>query len=230
MRNMKEYQRWILRPHRYVVEEMKLDIPHDKFDNLFNMGTNLGGYDAWNHLSWIMDYPHWSNEFLNFSLGPLAVLLKEHEAPLRKTRQFFHHEALIMLYKEIDEGRIDKKMHRDIEVDLLMNFNDRFGHMIEEDEGLKYAWKIDNNPPYVEDFRLAFYESVIAVTEKEMNKAGGSELDEILTKLIEDNPDQFAAAKEKPKLANWFVGQVMKATNGQADAADVREKVAGLLS
>jgi aspartyl-tRNA(Asn)/glutamyl-tRNA(Gln) amidotransferase subunit B len=35
--------------------------------------------------------------------------------------------------------------------------------------------------------------------------------------VIAANPEKVAEAKAKPKLASWFVGQVMKATQGKAD-------------
>ncbi len=37
------------------------------------------------------------------------------------------------------------------------------------------------------------------------------------------NPDKVAAAKEKPNMAGWFVGQVMKATGGKANPKAVNE-------
>jgi len=37
------------------------------------------------------------------------------------------------------------------------------------------------------------------------------------------NPDKVAAAKEKPSMAGWFVGQVMKATGGKANPKAVNE-------
>jgi aspartyl-tRNA(Asn)/glutamyl-tRNA(Gln) amidotransferase subunit B len=40
------------------------------------------------------------------------------------------------------------------------------------------------------------------------------------------NPDQVTKAKENPKLAGWFVGQVMKATGGKANPKAVNELVA----
>jgi aspartyl-tRNA(Asn)/glutamyl-tRNA(Gln) amidotransferase subunit B len=39
--------------------------------------------------------------------------------------------------------------------------------------------------------------------------------------VIAANPDKAAAAKAKPALAGWFVGQVMKATGGKANPATV---------
>ncbi len=44
--------------------------------------------------------------------------------------------------------------------------------------------------------------------------------------VIADNPDQVAKAKANPKLAGWFVGQVMKATGGKANPKAVSELVA----
>ncbi|MEQ6248401.1 Asp-tRNA(Asn)/Glu-tRNA(Gln) amidotransferase subunit GatB [Sulfitobacter sp. HNIBRBA3233] len=44
--------------------------------------------------------------------------------------------------------------------------------------------------------------------------------------IIAGNPDQVAKAKENPKLAGWFVGQVMKATGGKANPKVVNQLVA----
>lgn len=44
--------------------------------------------------------------------------------------------------------------------------------------------------------------------------------------IIAANPDQVAAVKEKPKTFGWFVGQVMKATGGKANPAQVNALVA----
>ena len=47
--------------------------------------------------------------------------------------------------------------------------------------------------------------------------------------VIADNPAQVAKAKENPKLAGWFVGQVMKATGGKANPKAVNEIVSAKL-
>ncbi len=44
--------------------------------------------------------------------------------------------------------------------------------------------------------------------------------------IIADNPDQVEKAKQNPKLAGWFVGQVMKATGGKANPKAVNQIVA----
>ncbi len=43
--------------------------------------------------------------------------------------------------------------------------------------------------------------------------------------VIAANPDQVEKAKANPKLAGWFVGQVMKATGGKANPKAVNEMV-----
>ncbi|MGA0606916.1 Asp-tRNA(Asn)/Glu-tRNA(Gln) amidotransferase subunit GatB [Phenylobacterium sp. VNQ135] len=42
-------------------------------------------------------------------------------------------------------------------------------------------------------------------------------LEKIIDDLIAANPDQAAAVKDKPQAIGWFVGQVMKATQGKAN-------------
>ncbi|NRB19331.1 MAG: Asp-tRNA(Asn)/Glu-tRNA(Gln) amidotransferase subunit GatB [Rhodobacteraceae bacterium] len=47
-----------------------------------------------------------------------------------------------------------------------------------------------------------------------------------LDKIIADNPAQVEKVKVNPKLAGWFVGQVMKATGGKANPKAVNQLVA----
>jgi aspartyl-tRNA(Asn)/glutamyl-tRNA(Gln) amidotransferase subunit B len=48
-------------------------------------------------------------------------------------------------------------------------------------------------------------------------------LEEIIDNIIEQNPKQVEALNEKPKLMGWFVGQVMKETNGKANPSIVNK-------
>ena len=43
--------------------------------------------------------------------------------------------------------------------------------------------------------------------------------------VIAENPAQVEKARANPKLAGWFVGQVMKATGGRANPAAVNALV-----
>jgi aspartyl-tRNA(Asn)/glutamyl-tRNA(Gln) amidotransferase subunit B len=51
-----------------------------------------------------------------------------------------------------------------------------------------------------------------------------------LDEIIAANPAQVEKAKENPKLAGWFVGQVMKATGGKANPKAVNQLVSKKLS
>ena len=51
-----------------------------------------------------------------------------------------------------------------------------------------------------------------------------------LDQIIAANPAQVEKAKQNPKLAGWFVGQVMKATGGKANPKAVNELVAQKLA
>ena len=51
-------------------------------------------------------------------------------------------------------------------------------------------------------------------------------LEKAVDEIIAANPGQVEKAKQNPKLAGWFVGQVLKATGGKANPAAVNELVA----
>ncbi len=54
-------------------------------------------------------------------------------------------------------------------------------------------------------------------------------LEAAVDEIIAANPAQVEKAKQNPKLAGWFVGQVMKATGGKANPAAVNEIVSAKL-
>jgi len=54
---------------------------------------------------------------------------------------------------------------------------------------------------------------------KQMPDTGA--IEKAVEAVIAANPDKVAAAKAKPQLVGWFVGQVMKTTGGKANPAIV---------
>jgi aspartyl-tRNA(Asn)/glutamyl-tRNA(Gln) amidotransferase subunit B len=46
-------------------------------------------------------------------------------------------------------------------------------------------------------------------------------LESLIDRLIADNPGQAQAVKAKPQAVGWFVGQVMRETQGKANPASV---------
>ncbi len=51
-------------------------------------------------------------------------------------------------------------------------------------------------------------------------------IEALVDEVIAQNPDKVEELKEKPKMASWFVGQVMKASQGKANPAAVNEILA----
>ena len=62
---------------------------------------------------------------------------------------------------------------------------------------------------------------------KQVTDTGAIEL--AVDEIIAANPAQEEKAKQNPKLAGWFVGQVMKATGGKANPAAVNQIVSAKL-
>jgi aspartyl-tRNA(Asn)/glutamyl-tRNA(Gln) amidotransferase subunit B len=58
---------------------------------------------------------------------------------------------------------------------------------------------------------------------KQVTDVGSIEAE--VDRIILENPDQVAKAKINPKLAGWFVGQVLKATSGKANPTIVNELI-----
>ena len=63
---------------------------------------------------------------------------------------------------------------------------------------------------------------------KQVSDSG--ELEKIIDNIIANNPDQVEAVKLKPKLIGWFVGQVMKETNGKANPKLVNDLLSDKLN
>ncbi|ATX66686.1 Asp-tRNA(Asn)/Glu-tRNA(Gln) amidotransferase subunit GatB [Roseinatronobacter bogoriensis] len=62
---------------------------------------------------------------------------------------------------------------------------------------------------------------------KQVTDAGA--IEKAVDEIIAANPAQVEKAKQNPKLAGWFVGQVMKATGGKANPAAVNQIVSAKL-
>ena len=63
---------------------------------------------------------------------------------------------------------------------------------------------------------------VSIVDSKDMRQVSDeTELDGIIEKIIQSNPDQVKSLEEKPNLMGWFVGQVMQETKGKANPKTV---------
>ena len=50
-------------------------------------------------------------------------------------------------------------------------------------------------------------------------------IESVVDEVIAANPEQVQKAQDNPKLAGWFVGQVMKQSGGKANPAVVQQIV-----
>jgi aspartyl-tRNA(Asn)/glutamyl-tRNA(Gln) amidotransferase subunit B len=48
-------------------------------------------------------------------------------------------------------------------------------------------------------------------------------IEKAIDEIVAANPEKAAQAREKPQLAGWFVGQVMKASGGKANPQAVND-------
>ncbi len=71
--------------------------------------------------------------------------------------------------------------------------------------------------------------AAIAMREGMQQVTDTGEIEKAVDQIIAANPDQVAKAQANPRLAGWFVGQVLKATGGKANPATVNALVAAKL-
>ena len=89
---------------------------------------------------------------------------------------------------------------------------------------------------WMRSLHLDYLAAPLVVSEERPDAWGllGTELDSLerfdiphfeaaVDEVIAANPGQVAKAADNPKLAGWFVGQVMKATQGKANPQAVNE-------
>ena len=48
-------------------------------------------------------------------------------------------------------------------------------------------------------------------------------IEKVVDDIIAANPDKFAQARARPQLIGWFVGQVMKSSQGKANPQAVND-------
>ena len=87
--------------------------------------------------------------------------------------------------------------------------------------GPSFQWDLLNYGRIINNVRLqeSGLEELIASGELPLRSGVLRLVDE----AIAANPDKVEAVKAKPSMIGWFVGQVMKATKGQADGKVVNQ-------
>jgi Asp-tRNA(Asn)/Glu-tRNA(Gln) amidotransferase B subunit len=145
------------------------------------------------------------DEALKWIMGALAAEINARSLRFRDIPSLMPAALLAMFVEAVHAGRIDRTFTKGVFAKLL-------------------------DLPRQADaaaMRDAF-EAIVALPE--FKAMATDDLQKVVEGIVAANPDQFAKAKENPKLVQWFVGQAMKATQGKASAPKVIEIVNGLMA
>ena len=156
-----------------------------------------GHADMWYYLSVATD-PSAGDEALKWILGALAAEVKIRKMAFYQIPEILSSTMLRLFTTALLDGRINRTFSKQIFAELLLS---RTGYGEEEE----YLKQIIDDPRF--------------------KAVDDTALESLVNKVIDDNPDQFSKACENPKLVQWFVGQIMKASQGKASAPKIIELV-----
>ena len=121
-------------------------------------------------------------------------------------------------------GRFERSFAKDVFAELMLR-GEMFSTPIELCDDMTpaevQAWIDDPGPRRLRGDEVM--DEIVSMPRFKAVDAG--ELDTIIDDLLAANPEQKAKARENPKLVQWFVGQVMKASKGKAPAQTVQDKL-----
>lgn len=132
-----------------------------------------------------------TDDALKLIMGPILAELNARNMPIAKISNLIPAKVLNYFVACQQSNRFDKLFSKQILAEI---FNTKF------QVGGECNTLID-----------------VIIDDPKFKAADNSEIIEIIKKLLADNPDQVAKAKENEKLVQWFVGQVMKASKGKAN-------------
>jgi Asp-tRNA(Asn)/Glu-tRNA(Gln) amidotransferase B subunit len=134
------------------------------------------------------------DEALKWIMGALATELNVQKKPFTFLPKLMPARVLAMFVSAISNGRIDRTFTKTIFSELLA---------------------VGNN------LDIEAFDALIA--RPEYKAISADDLEPIIDNIIAENMGQFEKAKANPKLVQFFVGQVMKATQGKAPPPKVIE-------
>lgn len=144
-----------------------------------------------------------TEEAAKWLLGAIAAHLNEKKISFDRVNQVFPADYLKTFVIALKEGKMERTFSKEICAEILSN-GEQFIDSVRR-TGEEILSEILANPKY--------------------KAASSNEIDDIIDGILAANPDNVAKVKEQPKLVQWFVGQVMKASKGKASAPVVLEKL-----
>lgn len=160
-----------------------------------------GDLNCWYYLHAASDD---TEESIKWILGPIAAYLNETEKSFKEIRVTFPADYLKCFIEYQKNGKFDKGFSKEIFHEFLIT-GVQFTEESKRLTGNQSLDKIISNPKY--------------------KAVASDELDIIIDNIIAANSDQAIKAKDQPKVVQWFVGQVMKASKGKATGEVVLNKL-----
>ena len=140
------------------------------------------------------------DEVLKLIMGPISAELNIRKMPIAKIQELIPSWYLFYYTQAQHDGKFDRSASKHILAEILQTKQfERYG---EHEAALDTLFADPRWKP-----------------------ADSNQIGDIITKLVADNPDQVEKAKTNEKLMQWFVGQVMKATQGKANPQSTLEAV-----
>lgn len=188
-----------------------------ELNNLFD-----GNINGWYYLS--AATPDGSDEAAKWILGALAARLNEMGKPFAHANRLVPADYMSSFVAYLKAGRFERAFSKDVFAELM----DR-GEQFQE-----ISLRDDMTPMEVQEWvdssagrRLSGNEVMDEIISLSRFKAASAdEIDGLIEAVIASNPEQAATVASNPKLLQWFIGQVLKASRGKAPAPIVQEKLA----
>ncbi len=166
-----------------------------------------------------------TDEASKWILGAIAAKLNELKKPWKHANRLVPADYLNSFVLYLKEGRFERSFAKDVFAELMSRGEQFTTPTIE----LHDEWTYDEVKAWLDDpwpKRRGGNEVMDEIVAMPRFKAvDASELDTIIDDVLAANSDQVTKAQENPKLVQWFVGQVMKASKGKAPAQVVQEKL-----
>jgi Asp-tRNA(Asn)/Glu-tRNA(Gln) amidotransferase B subunit len=144
-----------------------------------------------------------TEEAAKWLLGAIAAHLNEKKINFDRIGQVFPPDYLKAFVVALKKGKMERTFSKEVCAEILSK-GEQFIDSVRR-TGEEVLSEILANPKY--------------------KAASSNEIDTIIDEILAANPDNVAKVKEQPKLVQWFVGQVMKASKGKASAPVVLEKI-----
>lgn len=219
---------WLsLSPHK-ICEKINIQIDRRMAEELANLFD--GDVSGWYYLS-VASIDR-SDEAAKWMLGHLAARLNELKKPFNYIYRLLPPDYLGAFVDALVAQRFHRSFAKSVFAELLeIGVQYEVKEILDEmtPENFDEYMKFINIYPL--GIRRISGDEVLdkIISDPRFKAIDNNEIDGIIKSVIAANPEQAAKAKINPKLIGWFVGQVMKASQGKAPASDVQEKLSKAL-